>query len=152
MTDTLSFALSVQDPSEGASVAHGSQAASSSQVKFNDLMKALSGNSHSIEAGTVLFNPHEIPLHAFLLLKGVIRLDCSPSPQMVGPGAVIGLAEGLAQTSISFEALAATRLEVVEISVVDIERALGHAGKTLQGIARLAMERVLHDRIFGNGA
>ncbi len=152
MTDTLSFALSVQDPGKGSSVGHGSQAPSSSQVKFNDLMKALSGQSHSIEAGTVLFNAQDIPLHAFLLLEGVIRLDCRPSPQMVGPGAVIGLAEGLAQTSISFEASAATRLEVVEISVVDIERAFGHAGKTLQGIARLAMERVLHDRIFGNRA
>jgi len=80
---------------------------------------------------------------------GVVRIGCKPNLQMVGPGAVLGLAEGLAQTPITFEVSAVSVLEVAEISIVDLERALGHSGKVLQAVARLAMERILHDRAFG---
>ena len=149
MTENLSFALSVPDPIASASVVRGSEATSSSQLKFNDLIRAFSERTQNIDAGEVLFSARDIPLHAFLLLKGVVRIGCKPNPQMVGPGAVLGLAEGLAQTPITFEVSAVSVLEVAEISIVDLERALGHSGKVLQGVARLAMERILHDRAFG---
>jgi|GEM_PF-590716 len=149
MTENLSFALSVPDPIASASVVGGSAATSSSQLKFNELIKAFSERTHNIDAGEVLFSARDIPLHAFLLLKGVVRIGCKPNLQMVGPGAVLGLAEGLAQTPITFEVSAVSVLEVAEISIVDLERALGHSGKVLQAVARLAMERILHDRAFG---
>ena len=149
MTENLSFALVGQDLVGTGSVAGRSAASSSSQVKFNDLLSAFSNRSQNVALGTVLFNAQDIPLHAFLLLKGSVRIGCKPSPQMVGPGAVLGLAEGLAQTPITFEVSAVSSLEVAEISIVDLERALGHSGKVLQGVARLAIERILHDRAFG---
>lgn len=149
MTHRLSFSLSPPDSDQRASLVDQSAAASSTQIKFNDLVKAFLDRSQGIELGKVLFKAQDIPLHAFLLLKGVVRIDCKPNPQMVGPGAVLGLAEGLAQTPILFEVSAVTGLEVAEISIVDLERGLGHSGKVLQGVARLAMERILHDRAFG---
>lgn len=152
MTEPLSFSLVCEDRSDGPRPGGDLAVKSSSQVKFNDLVTALSSRSQNVALGTVLFNAQDVPLHAFLILKGIVRIDCRPNPQMVGPGAVLGLAEGLAQVAISFEVSAVTSLEVAEISIVDVERDFGHSGMVLQGIARLAMERILHDRAFGSGS
>lgn len=101
-------------------------------------------------AGAVLINAGEVPLMAYMVTKGTVELRVPGAPHFLGPGAVLGMAEGLAHLPVLHSAVASTDVEVQALPVVDVEMSLERSSPKLRGILQLSIERILGDRFFAS--
>ena len=101
-------------------------------------------------AGHTLSQAGEIPLYGYVMTSGEARrLPVSENSQelLLGPGSVLGLAEGLAgiPSLYTVEAVSTVNCKVIPINeaVADIER----LSSGMKGICRFTLGRILNGRM-----
>ena len=101
-------------------------------------------------AGHTLTQSGEIPLYGYVMTSGEARrLPVSENSQelLLGPGSVLGLAEGLAgiPSLYTVEAISTVHCKVISIdeAVADIQR----LNSSMKGICRFTLGRILNGRL-----
>ena len=101
-------------------------------------------------AGHTLSQAGEIPLYGYVMTSGEARrLPVSENSQelLLGPGSVLGLAEGLAgiPSLYTVEAISTVHCKVIPINeaVADIQR----LNSSMKGICRFTLGRILNGRM-----
>jgi CRP-like cAMP-binding protein len=95
------------------------------------------------EKDQVIIKKGEIPGLAFAVTLGEIHTSDSKNDYVLGPGSVIGLAEGLSETPSNYEYRAK---EFVNCKIIPLTRAMREMQLTntgLKGICRMTIERIL---------
>lgn len=123
---------------------------SSSERKYVLLQSSPDLQAEHFSSGSVLIKAGEVPMTAYMVTKGTVELQTSGAPHLLGPGAVLGMAEGLAHLPLLHSAVASTDVEVQALSVVDVEMSLERSSPKLRGILQLSIERILGDRFFAS--
>lgn len=121
---------------------------SGSERKFAILRDARELEAADFNAGSVVLPAGLAPLTAVLIVEGYALWNVPGEPHRLGPGAVMGIAEGLAHLPMRAEVIAETALKARLLSIIDIEMALEKSPTKLPGIMRLSLERILGDRFF----
>jgi CRP-like cAMP-binding protein len=96
--------------------------------------------------GQLMLAKSEVPHDAFVVLTGEARIKSKGNEFTLGPGSVLGLAEGLWGQPLSNDVFAQT---VTNCKVIPIDQAcaeLARCNPGLKGLFRLSIERVLGKR------
>jgi CRP-like cAMP-binding protein len=93
---------------------------------------------------TKILSPGDRPDYAYLIIRGQATLS---DPKLgfckLGPGAVIGLAEGIADITVKAEATALTTVIATKIPIVKATSEIRSSNTGLFGIARMTVMRIL---------
>lgn len=93
--------------------------------------------------GQLVLSAGEVPHDAFVLISGEVGLHTGDHQYKLGPGSVIGLAQGLAHQSLSHDIRANT---VTNCKVIPIDaacREIARINPGLKGLFRLTLSRIL---------
>ncbi len=137
-------ALGIIDPKSRAALdAFDHHEFSSAERLFFKLWGSDLLNSGLFNPGQKIAEKGEHPVFAHVVVSGEIEAQGPNGTLLFGPGAVFGLAEGLADTVYGWDAVART---VVTTKVIPIERALREVRRLnagLKGICRFTTMRIL---------
>lgn len=137
-------ALGIIDPkSRAAHEAFDHHEFSSSERLFFKLWGNELLNSGIFQPGQKIAERGEHPVFAHVVVSGEVVATDATGTHLFGPGSVFGLAEGLADLTYGWDAVAKT---VVTTRVIPIERALREVRRLnagLKGICRFTTMRVL---------
>ncbi|MFM1827577.1 MAG: hypothetical protein RLY67_958 [Pseudomonadota bacterium] len=150
MSQTAQSKLYALDAPRLAGLKPNQPGLSSSERKYVLLQSSTDLQAEQFSMGSALIKEGEVPLTAYMVTKGTIELRTPGSPHLLGPGAVVGMAEGLANLPVLYGAYALTDVEVQALSVVDVEMSLERSSPKLRGILQLSIERILGDRFFAS--
>jgi CRP-like cAMP-binding protein len=93
---------------------------------------------------TKILSPGDTPDYAYLITRGQATLsDPNLGFCKLGPGAIIGLAEGIANIVVKAEATAVTTVIATKIPIVKAVQEIRSSNSGLLGIARMTVMRVL---------
>tara|TARA_E500000178_G_C17036221_1_gene763503 strand:+ start:5465 stop:5953 length:489 start_codon:yes stop_codon:yes gene_type:complete len=95
------------------------------------------------EKGQLLLKKGEVPGLAFVITLGQVETSDDKHEYILGPGSVVGLAEGLAEEPCRYEFRA---MEFVNCKIIPMPRAMREMQLTntgLKGICRMTMQRIL---------
>jgi hypothetical protein len=102
---------------------------------------------------TVVFRPEQIILHAneiphsaYVVLSGQVRVTDQDQTFLLGPGSVIGLAEGLCEITSRHDYRAIQVVNCKEIPLGAASRELSRVNTGLKGVFRLTLQKILTDR------
>lgn len=129
--------------SQEAMAAYVRHGLSSEDRLYYQLVSELALDSAVFRPDRVLCTQGQSVADAYVVRQGELELSAGGASWRVGPGAVIGLAEGLADMPHQWSA---TAVGVVTVSVIPIFKALKAAGSChpgLRGINRSTVMRVL---------
>lgn len=98
------------------------------------------------EPGQVIQRKDAVPSYAFVVVSGEVQVIDGPEEYQLGPGTVIGLAEGLCDlpARYDYKAISAVNCKVIPIDTACREIARINSG--LKGICRFTVERILGQR------
>lgn len=131
------------EPQGGVSTSH-----LSSERKFEVLKSAPELEVAHYKPGECILPAGVAPLSAVLITHGYAVWDVPGCPHRLGPGAVMGMAEGLSHLPLRYELRSEGDVEARLLSILDIEMAMEKSPPKLRGIFRLSLERILGDRFF----
>jgi CRP-like cAMP-binding protein len=99
-------------------------------------------------AGSVLMHKDELVAIAHVVVSGTVEIIHPEGNYIVGPGAVIGLSEGLLGIQASCAVKAETAVNTRMIPIDAAVRGISKANTGLKGICRTTIARILHIREF----
>ncbi len=123
--------------------AYNEQGLSSEERLYYQLIRDLALNTAAYQPGTVLFEFGQTVTQAYIIRQGDIELRTEGLIYRVGPGAVLGLASGLANLPHN---MSATALTVVTASIIPhkVFNTLNSCHIGLRGINRSTIMRTLN--------
>lgn len=102
---------------------------------------------------TVVFRPNqviqhaqEIPHAAYVVISGQVQVTDNERTFLLGPGAVIGLAEGLCDLASRLEYRASAVVNCKEIPLDTAMREVSRVNTGLKGVFRLTLQKILAER------
>lgn len=99
-------------------------------------------------SGSVLMHKDELVATAHVVVSGTVEIIHPEGTYRVGPGAVIGLSEGLLGIQASCAVKAQTAVNTRMIPIDAAVRGVSKANSGLKGICRSTIARILHIREF----
>jgi CRP-like cAMP-binding protein len=99
----------------------------------------------SVQAqGQVLGNLNEDNFaSAYIVVDGQVDAESEVYKYTLGPGSVLGLAEGVTDTPLKWTLTALNQVTLMSISIDKVLRGLDHANPGIRGIVRYTADRVL---------
>lgn len=98
--------------------------------------------------GQSIMLPGSYPTEAYVVIKGTVNYAV---PELggcyLGPGGVIGLAEGVANAQARNKAIAATQVSTLRLPIVGFLSALKMANPGIRGVARITTQRILNTEV-----
>jgi len=119
---------------------------SSDERKFLSLMHAGELKSRIFAQDEVIFEANKPVTEAILILDGEALWEVSEQPCKLGPGAVLGLAEGLAGLRHLYNLRALTQVRAKALSLSKLVADLESANAGIKGLFRVTAERILEGR------
>lgn len=98
------------------------------------------------EAGQTVQRKDQVPSYAFVIVSGEATVEDDDGPYLLGPGTVIGLAEGLCSLPSRYDYTAHTALNCKVIPIDVACREIGRINAGLKGICRFTVQRILGER------
>ena len=98
------------------------------------------------EAGQTVQRKDQVPSYAFVIVSGEATVEDNDGPYLLGPGTVIGLAEGLCSLPSRYDYTAHTALNCKVIPIDVACREIGRINAGLKGICRFTVQRILGER------
>lgn len=95
--------------------------------------------------GQVIIDEKQIPDTAYVVVLGEVEVHDGEHSFVLGPGATIGLAEGLCDLPVRYRFTAASVVNVKIIPIPNAIREIERANPGLRGICRLTVQRILQD-------
>ena len=102
---------------------------------------------------TVVFRPEqtiqysgEVPHSAYVVVSGQVKVIDNDRQFVLGPGAVIGLAEGLCEMACRHDYRAVGVVNCKEIPLDAASREVSRVNAGLKGVFRLTLQKILADR------
>ena len=150
--NTLDFAidvgrlnqLGILDPRSPAAMATFSQNQFSSQERlFFSLWASRLLNDGVFKIGEILAHKGEIVVNAHIIISGELDADNGTKRFTLGPGSVLGLAEGLAHQPFSMTVMAKTVVTTRILRLDKIDREIPKMNAGIRGICRGAVMRTL---------
>lgn len=151
-TNSLDFAietgrmnqLGILDPRSPAALATFNQNQFSSQERlFFSLWASRLLNDGVFKIGEMLTYKGEIVVNAHIIISGELDADNGSQQFTLGPGSVLGLAEGLAHLPYSMSVRAKTVVTTRILRLEKIDREIPKMNAGLRGICRGAVIRTL---------
>ncbi|MFM1826812.1 MAG: hypothetical protein RLY67_193, partial [Pseudomonadota bacterium] len=102
----------------------------------------------SFPVGSLISRAGQVPLDGVLITQGFASVVVNGVTHRLGPGSVIGVAEGLAELPLLHTYHAETPVEARVLPILDIEVAMEKSPPRLRGIFKLSLERILGERFF----
>jgi hypothetical protein len=91
----------------------------------------------------------QIPDTAYVVVLGEVEVHDQDHTFVLGPGATIGLAEGLCDLPLRYHYTAASVVNVKIIPIPNAIREIERANPGLKGICRLTVQRILEGKLTG---
>jgi hypothetical protein len=136
--------LGVLDPRSPAAMATFSQNQFSSQERlFFSLWASRLLNDGVFKIGEMLTHKGEIVVNAHIIISGELDADNGAKRFTLGPGSVLGLAEGLAHLPYSMTVMAKTVVTTRILRLDKIDREIPKMNAGIRGICRGAVMRTL---------
>lgn len=124
----------------------------SSERKFASLCGATELEIKRYESGTVVLSSGVVPVAGLLVIEGMLSWKPpGEAKHLLGPGSVVGLAEGLAGAEMLDEITAETQAVVKEMPLFELQLGLEKTPNQLQSLFRVTIERILDDRFYSAG-
>ena len=95
------------------------------------------------DKGITMLKKGEVPLSAYAITLGTVECEDEEHDYVLGPGSVIGLAEGLAEEPLRYTY---TVKEFVNCKIIPITNAIRELQMTntgLKGVCRMTLQRIL---------
>lgn len=136
--------LGILDPRSPAAMATFSQNQFSSQERlFFSLWASRLLNDGVFKIGEILAHKGEIVVNAHIVISGELDADNGTKRFTLGPGSVLGLAEGLAHQPFSMTVMAKTVVTTRILRLDKIDREIPKMNAGIRGICRGAVMRTL---------
>ena len=136
--------LGILDPRSPAAMATFSQNQFSSQERlFFSLWASRLLNDGVFKIGEMLTHKGDIVVNAHVIISGELDADNGSQRFTLGPGSVLGLAEGLAHQPYSMTVMAKTVVTTRILRLDKIDREIPKMNAGIRGICRGAVMRTL---------
>jgi len=99
--------------------------------------------------GQTIMQAQQIPDTAYVVVLGEVEVQDQDHTFVLGPGATIGLAEGLCDLPLRYQYTAASVVNVKIIPIPNAIREIERANPGLKGICRLTVQRILEGKLTG---
>jgi hypothetical protein len=119
---------------------------SSDERKFLSLMHAGALQSRIFAQDEIIFEANKPVTQALLILEGEALWKVSEQPCKLGPGSVLGLAEGLAGLRHLYSLCALTQVRAKTLALSELLADLESANAGIKGLFRVTLERILEGR------
>lgn len=96
--------------------------------------------------GQVILHAGEVPHAAYVVLSGQVSVQHEGRDFLLGPGSVIGLAEGLCDLTSQHAYHAVQVVNCKEIPLDAAGREVSRVNSGLRGVFRLTLQKILADR------
>jgi len=136
--------LGILDPRSPAAMATFSQNQFSSQERlFFSLWASRLLNDGVFKIGEILTHKGEVVVNAHIIISGELDADNGARRFTLGPGSVLGLAEGLAHLPYGMTVMAKTVVTTRILRLDKIDREIPKMNAGIRGICRGAVMRTL---------
>jgi hypothetical protein len=119
---------------------------SSDERKFLSLMHAGELRSRIFAQDELIFEANKPVTQALLILEGQALWDVTDRPCLLGPGSVLGLAEGLAGLRHLYNLRAVSQVRAKTLAISDLMADLESVNAGIKGLFRVTAERILESR------
>jgi CRP-like cAMP-binding protein len=119
---------------------------SSDERKFLSLMHAGELRSRIFAQDELIFEANKPAIQALLILEGEALWEVSEQPCKLGPGSVVGLAEGLAGLRHLYNLRAISQVRAKTLTLSELVADLESANAGIKGLFRVTLERILESR------
>jgi hypothetical protein len=119
---------------------------SSDERKFLSLMHAGELRSRIFAQDELIFEANKPAIQALLILEGEALWEVNEQPCKLGPGSVVGLAEGLAGLRHLYNLRAISQVRAQTLGISELVADLESANAGIKGLFRVTLERILESR------